>query len=261
MNRIPIQPELSRFPDLLRPLAEGCRVFDSSCSQAAQVFFLDRDGGLYLKAALPGALKTEAEMTRYFHGKGLGPQVLAYLSEDRDWLLTRRLPGEDCVFPEYLSDPKRLCDTLAALLRQLHDTDFAGCPVRNRCETYRATAKRNHRAGHYDASLFPGNWGYSSAEEAWQLVQSNGKYLSADTLLHGDYCLPNILLDRWRFSGFIDLDSSGVGDKHIDLFWGAWTLFFNLKTDAYCRRFLDAYGREKIEPELLRTVAAFEVFG
>ena len=53
---------------------------------------------------------------------------------------------------------------------------------------------------------------------------------------------------------------AGVGDRHVDIFWGRWTLNFNLKTDAYCNRFLDAYGRENIEPELLRTVAACEVF-
>jgi kanamycin kinase len=40
-----------------------------------------------------------------------------------------------------------------------------------------------------------------------------------------------------------------------------WSLNFNLKTDAYCARFLDAYGRDAIEPERFRTIAAIEVFG
>jgi kanamycin kinase len=47
----------------------------------------------------------------------------------------------------------------------------------------------------------------------------------------------------------------------VDLFWAVWSLQFNLKTDKYRERFLDAYGRDKITPELLRTVAAIEVFG
>ncbi len=51
-----------------------------------------------------------------------------------------------------------------------------------------------------------------------------------------------------------------MGDRHVDLFWGVWSLQFNLKTDAYRERFLDAYGREKVQPELLRIVAAAEVF-
>lgn len=261
MKRTQIHLDLQEFPAEFWPLLEKFPIFDSSCSKAARVWFLNGDGGFYLKSAPVGTLKTEADMTRYFHEKSLGAEVLCYLSDERDWLLTRRVPGEDCVFPKYLEDPKRLCDTIARLLRQLHETDFTGCPVPDRCETYRATAERNYRAGHYDAELFPGSWGFSSAEEAWQVVQANGNDLKADTLLHGDYCLPNILLDDWRFSGFIDLDSAGVGDRHIDLFWGVWTLFFNLKTNAYYDRFLDAYGRERVEPEMLRTVAAFEVFG
>lgn len=262
MNRTSLIPNLSDFPDTFHPLLKKYPVYDSSCSKAARIWFLEVEGGLYLKSAAAGSLKTEAEMTRYFYSKGLSAEVLSYRSGEQDWLLTRALPGEDCTFPSYLEDPKRLCDTLAVLLRKLHETPFDGCPVANRCDSYRETAQHAHDRGFCDLNLFPEkNWGFSTAEEAWEIVQTNGKYLKNDTLLHGDYCLPNILLDKWRFSGFIDLDSSGVGDRHIDLFWGVWTLFFNLKTNRYYDRFLDAYGRDRIEPELLRTVAAFEVFG
>ena len=80
-------------------------------------------------------------------------------------------------------------------------------------------------------------------------------------LLHSDYCLPNILLDRWRFSGFVDLDTGGVGDRHVDLFWAIWSLNYNLKTGKYRERFLDAYGREDVQEELFRVIAAVEVFG
>lgn len=261
MKRTLIKPDLTQFPAEFHPMLTKYLVFDSSCSQAARVYFLDGDGGFYLKTAPAGTLKNEADMTRYFHSKGLGTEVLMFLPGERDWLLTRRIPGEDCLFPKYLEDPKRLCDTTATLLRRLHETDFTGCPVTNRCDAYRATAERNYCAGHFDADLFPDNWGYKSAEEAWAVTQANGKYLKSDTLLHGDYCLPNIMLDNWKFSGFIDLDSGGVGDRHIDIFWGLWTLNHNLKTDRYYDRFLDAYGRELVDPEMLRTVAAFEVFG
>lgn len=261
MKRTPISPFLSNFPSEFQPFLTSCPVYDSSCSKTAKVWFLDTDGGLYLKSAPKGTLKTEVEMTRYFHKKGLSAEVLSYLPLEQDWMLTRAVPGEDCTFPLYCENPKRLCDTLATLLRQLHEEDSLGCPVPDRCETYRATAHQNHDAGFCDLNLFPEGWGFSSVEEAWSVVQANGHYLKTDTLLHGDYCLPNILLDNWNFSGFIDLDSSGVGDRHIDLFWGVWTLFYNLKTNAYYDRFLDAYGREHIELEMLHTVAAFEVFG
>lgn len=261
MQRTPVILDPSQLPAQLRPYLEEATVFDSSCSRLAQVYFLDKGPGFYLKTAPKGSLRREAELTAYFHAKGLSAQVLGYESLDRDWLLTSRIPGEDCLDRMYLDNPVRLCDTTAQLLRQLHETDIAGCPVPDRTAEYLAAARRNYQQKAYDANLFPDNWGYATAEEAWTVVEQTGKFLKSDTLLHGDYCLPNILLRNWAFSGFIDLDAGGVGDRHVDLFWGIWSLEFNLKTDRYRERFLDAYGRDKVEEELLRTVAAVEVFG
>lgn len=261
MERRPIVPELESIPAQFHPLLRDAAVFDSSCSRQARVFYIEKERGFFLKTAPGGSLRREAEMDRFFHGKGLGPEVLAYESGEADWLLTAAVPGEDCTFHIYKDDPARLCDLTARLLRMLHDTDATGCPVPNRTAEYLATARRNYETGNYDTSLFPDNWGYASAEEAWAVVEQNGKYLKNDTLLHGDYCLPNILLDNWRFSGFIDLDTAGVGDRHVDLFWGIWSLQFNLGTDRFRDRFLDVYGRDRVEEELLPVIAAIEVFG
>ena len=93
------------------------------------------------------------------------------------------------------------------------------------------------------------------------MVNTCGHLLKSDVLLHGDYCLPNIMLNNWQFSGFIDVGNGGRGDRHIDLFWGIWSLNFNLKTDRYRNRFLDAYGRDKVDEARLHVVAAAEVFG
>ncbi|WP_371836314.1 phosphotransferase [Bifidobacterium pseudolongum] len=84
--------------------------------------------------------------------------------------------------------------------------------------------------------------------------------MAYDALLHGDYYLLNIILDNWRFSGFIDLDHADLSDRHIDVFWGAWTLWFILRTDAYRNRFLDAYGRNVIDGGKLAAIAAMECF-
>jgi len=71
----------------------------------------------------------------------------------------------------------------------------------------------------------------------------------------------NIILKDGTFSGFIDLGNGGVGDRHIDLFWGLWSLAHNLGTNQYAERFLDGYGREKVDKEVLRIVEAIENFG
>jgi kanamycin kinase len=261
MKLTPITVDITTYPAEVQSLLNGAKLYDSSCSPDANVVFIDKDSGYFLKSAPKGTLEREAAMTRYFHGKGLSANMLSYISDERDWLLTEKIHGDDCTAAKYLEQPEKLCDTIAERLVLLHSLDYADCPVPNHTERYLAKSKKNYHAGIYDQSLFPDNWGYSSAEEAWSVIERSGHRLKTDTLLHGDYCLPNIILDDWRFSGFIDLDNGGVGDRHVDIFWGAWTLFFNLKTDKYRDRFFNAYGRGRIDEEMLRVVAACEVFG
>lgn len=231
-KRITIDP--AQFPAAFRPLLEGATVFDSSCSPTAKVYFIHRDGGYYLKSAPAGSLAQEAALTRFFHSKGLAAEVLAYESSLCDWMLTRRIPGEDCTARIYQEDPPRLSEALGQILRALHDTDCTGFPLPDRTAEYLADAAGREAAAPL-ASL-----------------------LRSDTLIHGDYCLPNIMLDNWRFSGFIDLGGSGLGDRHIDLYWGAWSLAYNLKTDRYRSRFLDAYGRDRADAQILELIAAAE---
>ncbi len=254
LNKIP-----SEIPSAIQRFISGAKIYDSSSSPNARVYFIDQEDGFYLKCAKSGELEKEAKMTEYFYSKGLGAEVLDYVSSDRDWLLTRAVNGEDCVYPEYLRNPERLCDTIACELRKLHETDYTDCPVMDRTAEYLATAEKNYHTGDYDNS-FP-SFGYHSAEEAHDALVAGKDALQDKVLLHGDYCLPNIILKNWKLSGFIDVGAGGVGDRHIDLFWGAWTLNFNLKTDKYRNRFLDAYGRDKVDESKLEIIAAAEVFG
>jgi len=259
MKLTPISVDLAGYPPELRPLLEGAKVFDSSCSAQARVLFIDRDSGYFLKTAAAGSLAREAEMTRYFHGKGLTVQS-AYFSQERDWLLTEKIPGEDCTAARYLEQPRRLCDTLAELLVTLHSMDHSGCPVRH-MDWYLADIPRKYRAGDYDSSHFPDSYGYASAEDAFRVLETKAHLLQSDTLLHGDYCLPNVILNGWKLGGFVDVGNGGIGDRHVDIFWALWSLGYNLKTDKLRERFIDAYGRDKVDDERLRVVAAAEVFG
>ena len=261
MQRKIIDVKAFDYPQCFRSLLENVDVYDSSCSAEAKVLFIDKDNGYFLKRSTKNSLEREALMGEYFHKKGLTSKVISYVSDENDWLLTERVRGEDCTFYKYLENPKMLCDITATLLRELHETDYSDCPVKDRMSEYCFTVEHNYEKGLGDLSLLSGEWSFSSIEEAWHVYNQGKKYLANDTLLHGDYCLPNIVLDDWKLSGFIDLGNGGVGDRHVDLFWGVWTLFYNLKTFEYSSRFIDAYGRDKVEIELLRVISAAEIFG
>ena len=261
MKKTPVNCISEPLPPDAERLIAGARIFDSSCSPEARVYFIDRDGGYYLKLAERGTLAREAEMTRYFHSKGLAAEVLLYEEYERDVLVTRAIRGEDLTHTMYLSEPKRLAKTTGTLLRELHEVSAPDCPVKDRMSEYFALAEKNYNTGNYDSSHFPDSFGYASASDAWRVLLDGRAELKSEVLLHGDYCLPNVMLDGWKFSAFIDLGNGGIGDRHVDLFWGAWTLGFNLGTDKYRDIFFDAYGRDKIDFEKLKIVAAAEVFG
>ena len=261
MKRTRIERIPYALPDEILSFTRGAQILDSSSSPDARVYFIDKGCGYYLKVAPRGALGREAELTSYFHSLGMGAEVLHYHSDENDMLVTARVAGEDCTHGVYLSEPIRLCDRLGEELRRLHETAPCGCPQMNRTEEYIRGATENYRTGNFDSSHFPDSFGYRSADEAYAVLLEGKGALCADTLIHGDYCLPNIMLDDWRLSGFIDVGHGGISDRHIDLFWGAWSLAFNLGTDRYRDRFFDAYGRDKIDNDILRVVAAAEVFG
>jgi len=255
-----IFPDIETFPAELRPLMRNAKLYDSSCSPEARVIFIDKDGGYFLKYASKGALEREAVMTRYFNNKGLAANVITYISSDHDWMLTEKVHGDDGSTKKYIEQPERLCDLFAEQLVILHGMDIVGCPISNHTEIYIDYAKRLYHTGKFDHRRISKK-GFSTAEEAFRIVETYGDKLKTDTLIHGDYCLPNIIINEWSFSGFIDLELSGIGDRHRDLFAVMTTFRLNLKTDKYNCRFFDAYGREKIDEDMLRIIAAVEVFG
>jgi aminoglycoside phosphotransferase len=60
-------------------------------------------------------------------------------------------------------------------------------------------------------------------------------------LVHGDYCLPNVLVSDGKLSGLVDLGGAGLGNPEVDLAAAVWTLQYNFGP-SHARTFLDAYG-------------------
>ncbi len=262
MKRTPVKPNPDVYPaayaEILRAPA-----WDSSCSETARVLYLERDGGLFLKSAPAGSLMREAAMTRFFHGHGLSAEVLDYRTEgEKDWLLTARVRGEDATHADALADPARLCRVMAETLEILRTLPPDGCPVPDHTARYLRTAEENYRRGQWDLAYYADEYGAVTADSAIAAVRDGASALRTSDVLHGDFCLPNIMLENGRLSGIIDVGNGGIGDRRVDMWWGAWTLRFNLKTDAWRQYFLDACGGVTGEDrEIFRVIAAAECFG
>ena len=232
-------------------------VYESSGQSGAKTVYIDRDGGAYLKIADYGTLSLASKMQEYFCRHQMSSPVLRYLSAgstDKDYLITAPLKGESGISEKYISEPKRLCEIFAQSLRLLHDVDVSECPVKNKMsEMVRMVKEASFRQDYLDD--FAGYIGTADADKAAEEIARSSGMIQNDVLIHGDYCLPNIILNDWAFEGFIDVADGGAGDRHYDLAWGLWTLNLNLKSPKYGQYFIDAYGRGYVDKERLRICA------
>jgi len=226
-------------------------IYESSGESGARTVYIDRDGGAYLKIAASGSLLLSSQLQTYFSTYKLSAPVIRYLSTDRDYLVTEPLEGENGIAKKYLAEPERLSEIFGRSLRLLHEVDISDCPVNDKMSELRLMAN-THTFLQTHLDDIAEYIGKTHAATALEEIAASSGLLKNDVLIHGDYCLPNIILDNWAFKGFVDVADGGVGDRHYDLAWGLWTLNMNLKSSKYGHRFLDAYGRDCIDKDRLR---------
>lgn len=247
MELIPATLCCDEFPDEIVRYIKDVQIYDSSGCQS-KTYYIERDCGYFLKIAPAGTLEGDAVMDAYFSKKGLSAKVCEYISiGENDYLITERIRGKDGITQKFLDNPAKIADAFGENLAMLHAVDWNDCPRKGRtCQMF-DEANHNYCYNKIDPWMLV----YTDIhipQQAWQYMLDNRSALKEDVLLHGDYCLPNILLnDDYSLGGFIDVGFGGAGDRHFDLFWGAWSLQFNVKSQAYQNRFFDAYGRQNID--------------
>lgn len=256
MNKKLIHININDYPTQLQPYFNYNNIYDSSCSNVAQVLYIDT--GFYLKIAPKNSLKQEYENIKWFNKKGLSVEVVKYLSLDKDYLLTKEAIGEDGT--HFIDDPIKLCKLYANTLKKIHSIDINDYIKKDKMEEYLKLAKKNYELCKFKDYVLLKRFNISTKEEAIDYIKNNIHKLKNDTLLHGDYCLPNIVISNEEVK-LIDLDHSGIGDKHIDLFWAIWSLSYNLKTEKYNDYFLELYGVENYDEDVLKLIACIETLG
>ena len=161
------------------------------------------------------------EVMRWLAGRLPVPRVLCYERDAaRQYLLMRRVTGKMACDPWYMERPKVLVPILAEALNMLWQVDPAGCPRHRTPEAELQEARRRVETGLTDpgnadpATFWPG--GFRDPEDLLNWLEHHRPPYEP-VLSHGDFCLPNLLLENGRLSGFIDLGDRGIGDKWRDI--------------------------------------------
>lgn len=158
------------------------------------------------------------------------PEVHYYGHDEQDeFLLISELSG-------IVSCDQTLCDRVPEVVRLLaeglhmvHRVDISACPFDMRREKRLELARQYLAQGMIDATQFNVEFQGLSAQEVYELALQHSSFDEDLVFTHGDYCLPNILLDRQlnQVSGLLDWGRSGIADRYADLALAARSLARN----------------------------------
>jgi aminoglycoside phosphotransferase len=142
---------------------------------------------------------------------------------------------------------------LAEGLRQIHSLPIAECPFDMRLDQRLAQAEWGIRQKIADEQTVRESLGVSAAQLLEQLVATRPAEPVTDLVFtHGDYCLPNVLLDPTgaSVSAFLDWGRAGVADRYQDLAIGARSVRHNLGAE-WGPRFLATYAAGPLDQRRL----------
>lgn len=180
----------------------------------------------------------------------------------RGWLLLSEAPGVMACDPAAMAEPQRLITALAEGLRQIHRLSIVNCPFDARLDQRLAQAEWVIAQGISDEAAVAESHGVSARELLRRLRAMRPDEPASDLVFtHGDYCLPNVLLDApdtsdicadapFQVSAYLDWGRAGVADRHQDIAIAARSVRYNLGAE-WEPRFLAAYSEVRPDPARL----------
>jgi aminoglycoside 3'-phosphotransferase II len=233
---------MEQLPESLIPIIEGAEVEEIGVGnsrdkiyriqQAAETFFLKV--GLELRA--------EHNKLLWLEGRLPVPRVLHYeIKGGSHYLLMSAIEGE---MAHRLDLPKaRIIALLAEGARMWHGLPTEECPFDCTIDVQIDLARRNMERGNIQEEHFELHRYGRSQRELFADLLVNLPDKEDLVVTHGDYCLPNILInpDTEEITGFVDVGRMGVSDRYVDLALCARSIGWNIG-QTWIWPFMDAYG-------------------
>jgi kanamycin kinase/aminoglycoside 3'-phosphotransferase-2 len=203
---------------------------------------LQNDGSrMYVKTGTGMAahdLIAERDRLEWLVGKLPVPAILGFQTDqDRVTLMLSELEGEPA---HLLGDHETAVRRAAETLIRIHAVDIGDCPFRDVLSHELEEAERRVRDNRIPAEPFSQATGHSPGA-ALDFLRSNAGMIREQVFTHGDYAMPNILINHKRASGLVDWGIAGVADMHRDFMAISDSIAMNCGA-MWVPVFYDVYG-------------------
>ena len=204
----------------------------------AEVYVLEGGGGRrFLKVAEGGGLGREWRLLSWIGGRLPVPAPIWYGAAAGRFFLVWGVVVGTPVYLVKADDRGDAVVQLARALKMIHSLDPEGCPFTHPLEE--------------KLKAIMARYGVDSPEAE---EMRRGKPEEAHVFTHGDYCLPNVLVEREGLSGVIDWDYGGLADPYVDFASAVWSLGYNFgepeTEEVWAPLFFEEYGMELDEGKL-----------
>ncbi len=194
-------------------------------------------------------------MSRY----NLFPQVIKYISTNKDYLITEAVESPMAV--NAFDDFRSLSKFMGTALRSFHDIQWNEVPmtelemklITSKTESFLIEAL-SHKKGLNFLAQYQNDFDYDAMKQ--YLINHQADYISNEVIIHGDFNPRNVFACDGRLAAVVDLEDTCLGDRHYDIYFSMWTVALysgildNPVLIAECEKiFLDSYGREKIDQQ------------
>ena len=225
------------------------------CSKTEVFKLANIEETLYLKVNKPDSvfnLESERILLNWLKNLLPVPEVIFYSKfEGKEFLLISEIEGRVSYEAKTDEEKRSNIRILADGLKRIHALDATKCPIDNSPDYMIQLAKDRMEKGLVRNNEFDERWKNRTAEELFKEILRLKPDKYDLVFSHGDYCLPNIIINNSKLSGFIDLIFAGINDRYFDLAAVAWSIGYNFGPE-WVDYFFEDYGLTDIDWEKIR---------
>lgn len=251
---IAMKLEQFRLPDRLRTILRNTEsTFVHAPYSGAYTFHIRSEHrACYLKILPTGHREPLAQYRDklvWLKGRLPVPEALEYAADSRyEYLLISEISGRDATHELFRRNAEQTVSLLAEGLRAIHGVDIAHCPFDYSANNRLLLIERRLSEGLVDRNTVEERFG-DTLERLYGRLQSDMAGLQETPVFsHGDYSVPNIVIDNGEINGFIDIADAGIADPYRDFAAAHRSIIRNFG-ERFLPLFYEKYG---IKPDMQR---------